>query len=238
MPMFGELYTQPMDTYKKSSSFFYMVTFKKTCHVEVRPPSFQWEIIQIPNMNHPMREFTRQAFATAIGAGATARNSEISALNWAVQKTRFIGQEASWENRVFRNFYRTKVCWLLAELRRDPKVCVSIATCDAGAKLTLDLVPQLVLRLRRKELDAKNLAKYSADVLWPEGPMAAAIYKWREKDLAMEKAKATEEDYNGLFKCGKCKSIKTTYYQMQTRSADEPMTTYVTCKGCGHKWKC
>jgi DNA-directed RNA polymerase subunit M/transcription elongation factor TFIIS len=25
---------------------------------------------------------------------------------------------------------------------------------------------------------------------------------------------------------------------MQTRSADEPMTTYVTCKGCGLKWKC
>ena len=210
-------------------------------------------------MNHPLREFSRQAFASAIGAGATARNSEISALNWAVQKTRCIGQDASWENRVFRNFYKNKVRWLLTELRRDPQVCVSIAAGDDDVKVTLNLVPQLALRLRRKELDAKNLAKYSADVLWPEGPMAAAIFKWREKDLAMEKAKASEDDYNGLFKCGKCKSVKTTYYQMQTRSADEPMvrtpfviyftmllltllsfsqTTYVTCKGCGNHWKC
>ncbi|KAG9145378.1 hypothetical protein Leryth_008305 [Lithospermum erythrorhizon] len=31
------------------------------------------------------------------------------------------------------------------------------------------------------------------------------------------------------FKCGRCKKNETTYYQMQTRSADEPMTTYVTC---------
>ncbi|MBA0684924.1 hypothetical protein Goari_026474, partial [Gossypium aridum] len=31
------------------------------------------------------------------------------------------------------------------------------------------------------------------------------------------------------FKCGRCGQRKTTYYQMQTRSADEPMTTYVTC---------
>lgn len=30
---------------------------------------------------------------------------------------------------------------------------------------------------------------------------------------------------------------KTTYYQMQTRSADEPMTTFVTCVNCGNRWK-
>ena len=53
----------------------------------------------------------------------------------------------------------------------------------------------------------------------------------------IEKAKAAEEDYEGLFKCGKCKSTKTTYYQMQTRSADEPMTTFVTCLNCTKRWK-
>ncbi|MCL7043845.1 hypothetical protein MKW94_023189 [Papaver nudicaule] len=39
------------------------------------------------------------------------------------------------------------------------------------------------------------------------------------------------------FKCGRCKQRKTTYYQMQTRSADEPMTTYVTCVNCNNHWK-
>lgn len=39
------------------------------------------------------------------------------------------------------------------------------------------------------------------------------------------------------FKCGRCGKRKTTYYQMQTRSADEPMTTYVTCVNCNNRWK-
>jgi DNA-directed RNA polymerase subunit M/transcription elongation factor TFIIS len=64
------------------------------------------------------------------------------------------------------------------------------------------------------------------------------MLKSREKDMAMEMARTREEDYSGLFKCGKCKSVKTTYYQMQTRSADEPMTTFVTCKNCRNRWKC
>ncbi|KAJ1387525.1 Zinc finger, TFIIS-type [Sesbania bispinosa] len=39
------------------------------------------------------------------------------------------------------------------------------------------------------------------------------------------------------FKCGRCGQRKCTYYQMQTRSADEPMTTYVTCVVCNNRWK-
>ncbi|KAG9443288.1 hypothetical protein H6P81_014628 [Aristolochia fimbriata] len=39
------------------------------------------------------------------------------------------------------------------------------------------------------------------------------------------------------FKCGRCGQRKTTYYQMQTRSADEPMTTFVTCVNCNNHWK-
>ena len=40
------------------------------------------------------------------------------------------------------------------------------------------------------------------------------------------------------FTCRKCKNNKCTYYQMQTRSADEPMTCYVNCLTCGNRWKC
>lgn len=31
---------------------------------------------------------------------------------------------------------------------------------------------------------------------------------------------------------------KCSYYQMQTRSADEPMTTFVRCVACGNRWRC
>ena len=52
------------------------------------------------------------------------------------------------------------------------------------------------------------------------------------------KYETTIEAATDTFKCRKCHSNKCTYYQMQTRSADEPMTTFVTCIECGNRWKC
>lgn len=42
---------------------------------------------------------------------------------------------------------------------------------------------------------------------------------------------------SGLIKCGGCGKSNTTYHQAQTRSADEPMTTFVLCNECGKRWK-
>jgi len=54
----------------------------------------------------------------------------------------------------------------------------------------------------------------------------------------LEAAKLTApEASTDQFLCGKCKNRKCTYYQMQTRSADEPMTTFVSCTVCGNRWK-
>jgi len=40
-----------------------------------------------------------------------------------------------------------------------------------------------------------------------------------------------------LLKCGRCKKSDCTYHEMQTRSADEPMTVFVLCNVCGNRWK-
>ena len=39
------------------------------------------------------------------------------------------------------------------------------------------------------------------------------------------------------FKCRKCSSRSCSYYEVQTRSADEPMTQFITCLDCGNRWK-
>lgn len=46
-----------------------------------------------------------------------------------------------------------------------------------------------------------------------------------------------EEVADGIFQCKKCGSKKTTYYSLQTRSADEPMTNFITCVECKNRWK-
>ena len=60
------------------------------------------------------------------------------------------------------------------------------------------------------------------------------------KSIVMAKyvGKVEDQEHDGFFKCGKCKTYKTTYTQAQTRSADEPMTTFVLCLNCNNRWKC
>jgi transcription elongation factor S-II len=67
--------------------------------------------------------------------------------------------------------------------------------------------------------------------------------RWKtliDKKIKKDKAKYEDnlEAATDTFTCNKCKQKKCTYYQMQTRSADEPMTTFVTCLNCGARWKC
>jgi len=189
-------------------------------------------------MEHALREHARTKLAAIFGDGAAIRNAEKSIYNWAVSTTRNYNDVASWENRSFRWRYKHKLFHLMTEMDRSPVVAVELDVVDGRVNLKMKMVPQLVSRLRAKQLEMRKLAQYPPDVLWPEGPWARATMKLKERELAIERAKAEEKDYEGQFKCGKCKSVKTTYYQLQTRSADEPMTTFVTCKGCGNRWKC
>ena len=60
---------------------------------------------------------------------------------------------------------------------------------------------------------------------------------WYQEPKKEVVEKKPEEYDDGMFKCGKCKSMKTTYVEKQTRSADEPMTLFITCRMCGHVMK-
>ncbi|XP_032792213.2 transcription elongation factor S-II isoform X3 [Daphnia magna] len=53
-------------------------------------------------------------------------------------------------------------------------------------------------------------------------------------DAQLATVQGTQTD---LLKCGKCGQRNCTYNQVQTRSADEPMTTFVLCNACGNRWK-
>jgi len=44
------------------------------------------------------------------------------------------------------------------------------------------------------------------------------------------------EVVDGVVECPKCSSMKTFSVQKQTRSSDEPMTTFSRCVKCGYDW--
>lgn len=64
----------------------------------------------------------------------------------------------------------------------------------------------------------------------------------KDKELQkrnMEKAMTAqgEKSVSTYFECSKCHEKEVSYTQAQTRSADEPMTTFCECQNCGHHWK-
>lgn len=66
--------------------------------------------------------------------------------------------------------------------------------------------------------------------------------RWTEIVLSTsEKEKAThskKQTASIFMDCRRCrKKTRCDYYQMQTRSADEPMTTFVTCLECDLRWR-
>ncbi|XP_015675640.1 transcription elongation factor A protein 1 isoform X2 [Protobothrops mucrosquamatus] len=72
--------------------------------------------------------------------------------------------------------------------------------------------------------------------------MASDELKEMRKNLTKEAIREHQMAKTGgtptdLFTCGKCKKKNCTYTQVQTRSADEPMTTFVVCNECGNRWK-
>jgi transcription elongation factor S-II len=70
------------------------------------------------------------------------------------------------------------------------------------------------------------------------------IFPERWKDIIDKNNLRLKEAYefkivamSDMITCMRCKSKKVSYYELQTRSADEPMTTFVTCLDCDKKWK-
>ncbi|KAM8966880.1 transcription elongation factor A protein 1-like [Pelodytes ibericus] len=86
-----------------------------------------------------------------------------------------------------------------------------------------NIAPELFARMSAEEMASDELKE-----------MRKNLTKEAIREHQMARTGGTETD---LFTCGKCKKKRCTYTQVQTRSADEPMTTFVFCNECGNRWK-
>jgi DNA-directed RNA polymerase subunit M/transcription elongation factor TFIIS len=90
------------------------------------------------------------------------------------------------------------------------------------------------LRAQLATMDPAEFAEMSP-VQQNPARWADLIQKSVEKDKALYSKEVTASI---VLYCSRCKrKTKCDYYQMQTRSADEPMTTFITCLECDKKWK-
>jgi transcription elongation factor S-II len=96
------------------------------------------------------------------------------------------------------------------------------------------LTPEWVAKLNSGEIAPQDFAELSAVDLCPKR-WKARIEAQIEKDKHLYSNTGAASIY---FYCSGCKKkSKCDYYQLQTRSADEPMTTFVTCLECDRRWK-
>jgi len=61
--------------------------------------------------------------------------------------------------------------------------------------------------------------------------------KLQKDNMKKAQVPMAEKSISDALKCGKCGQKKVSYSQAQTRSADEPMTTFCECTVCGNRWK-
>jgi transcription elongation factor S-II len=96
--------------------------------------------------------------------------------------------------------------------------------------------PTLRVRILSGSIAADKFIIMSLDEL------KSAEKRAEEEKLAkdnMDKAMVPQEikSVSDALRCGKCGQKKVSYTQAQTRSADEPMTTFCECLNCGNRWK-
>jgi len=60
---------------------------------------------------------------------------------------------------------------------------------------------------------------------------------YEKENMKKAQVPMMEKSVTSEFKCSRCGQRKVSYNQAQTRSADEPMTTFCECTVCGHNWK-
>ena len=141
-------------------------------------------------------------------------NLEKGIYNWAIKEATSNKIVKKWDNPHFVQIYTDKFRSVYVNLEITPDILEQIQQKT--------LKPHLFAFMTHQEINHNK---------WDKLIAAKSI---RDKN----KYESVSEASTDTFQCRKCHSKKCTYYQMQTRSADEPMTTFVTCIDCGKRWKC
>ena len=151
-----------------------------------------------------------------------AINAERSLLNNAISTCRYYKTVAHFSQLFFSSTYRDGYQKLIGNLDKNSNA------------------PLVIQMLKEREIRIEQIIHLGYDVLDPEN--WDKLQKRAKKDYIVFKPPDLKTMSDGFHKCFRCASqkkpsYKTTFYEMQTRSADEPMTQFITCHSCGNRWK-
>lgn len=138
--------------------------------------------------------------------------------NYVIEKSKEKNIKRFWSNRIFKDFYLTKIRSVYSNIKKESYI-KNIKFME---------------RIKNGEIDPEKICHLNVYDIFPEN--------WKELlDLKMKRDKLKydlkPEAMTDVFKCRKCGSRSCSYYEIQTRSADEPMTQFINCLDCGNRWR-
>ena len=142
---------------------------------------------------------------------------EKSIYNTTIKEARLKCIERSWDSQQFKWLYKKNYNRLMGNI-----------SYNNNNTFVLN-------KLKYNIWEPENVVSMKAEILYPE-LWESLLLKSAKKLAAL--GKENNQQGSTFFKCSKCRQNNCVYFQMQTRSADEPMTTFITCLNCGNRWKC
>lgn len=141
-----------------------------------------------------------------------AINLEKGVHNWALKEATNKKVIKKWDNPFFVQIYIDRLRSIYINLKNE----------------------KLIISINNGEIKSQDVAFMTHQELCPE--------KWEELIKAKcirdkNKFEQTIEAMTDRFTCRKCRSKKCSYIQLQVRSSDEGITTYVSCLDCGQRMK-
>lgn len=167
--------------------------------------------------NKDWREKIVSKFDDYICNEGVSSSLEKSIYLWAINEVEKKGEVLDKNEDLLKRIYMNKVIQIYQNINSD-------------SSIKNDYLLQKILD---GTLDINMIPKLTPQELFP-----AHWEKLQEKQkvtdefIYFKKPEAATDE----FKCGRCKGRKCTYYELQTRSIDEPMTKFVRCLLCDKRW--
>tara|TARA_Y100001958_G_scaffold160033_1_gene165412 strand:- start:258 stop:782 length:525 start_codon:yes stop_codon:yes gene_type:complete len=168
--------------------------------------------------NDPIRKKTVIMIDKYIKNLIKSKIIEKSVYNYIIDISKKKNINRYWSNVIFKNLYLSKIRSLYVNINKDSYIKNE----------------NFLKRILSNDIDIKTISYLEIYDIYPENWKYLIELRTKQDKLKYE---IKPEAMTTLFKCRKCGSRSTSYYEVQTRAADEPMTQFITCLDCNTRWK-
>lgn len=145
-----------------------------------------------------------------------ATEIEESIYQYAIKKAVEYQIDIDFSDINFRRVYANKYCSLIINIQPDSYVNNT----------------QFQSRIVNGDILPSNVADMKPHEMCPERWQDVIQMTTKLAEISEQSGGRTTDSYT----CARCNRNKCTYFDMQSRSMDEPMTRYFRCCHCGHQW--